>query len=485
MTDEKTNIDSNPGETKPGNFRIYIVCLIAALAGLVFGIDIGVIAQAKDFITEDLNVSDTVMGWIVGSMMGGAACGTLISGFLTRSLGRKYTLIVSGLLFVLSCLGCALAWNGIVLVIARLAVGFSIGIASFTAPLYLSEVAPKSIRGTMISTYQLMITIGILASFTINMFIRQSTFTGAEGQNAADFLIPNVSMGWRAMFFATVVPSLLFLAGVFFLPKSPRWLISKGRKQEALEVLRRIRGSEAEAQSESREIIETVSKNGSSGGLALFRSNPNFRKTVFLGITLQFLQQFCGINIVMYFGPELFIASGFSSEFASGIGTVAIGLTNVLATFIAIAFVDRLGRRRILQVGYTLMTISILALACFMHLGYSIAAIASVLIFIVAFAFSAGPVIWVLCAEIQPLAGRDFGITCSTGANWLSNMAVSASFLPLMNAIGTPLTMLMFALFSAAGILIISHFTPETKGVSLERLESNLMNGVRLRDIGR
>ena len=464
---------------------VFLVCFMAALAGLLFGIDIGVIAQAKDFIKKDLVVDDQVISWVVGSMMGGATFGALISGYLTRKLGRKYSLIISASCFVLGALGCALAWNGTSLIIARIIVGLSIGVASFTAPRYLSEVAPKSIRGTMITMYQLLITIGILASFVINTFIRNNTFIGAEGQIAENFLISDISLSWRSMLGVTVIPSVIFLIGVFFLPRSPRWLISVGRHEEALDVLKKIRGTEEEAEQESREIIDTVSGQAKSNGFAMFMQNKNFRKTVFLGITLQLLQQLCGINIIMYFGPELIKAAGYTSEFATNLGTIAIGLTNVLATFIAIAYIDKWGRKPILVAGYSIMSAAMLGVAVFMHYNYSMAAIISVLVFIVAFAFSAGPVVWVLCSEIQPLKGRDFGITCSTGANWLSNMAIAATFLPLMSVLGAGGTMLMYAACSVIAIFLILAFVPETKGVSLEHLENNLMKGVRLRDIGK
>lgn len=464
---------------------VFLVCFMAALAGLLFGIDIGVIAQAKDFIEKDLAVDEQVISWVVGAMMGGATFGALISGYLTRKLGRKNSLIISAICFVLGASGCALAWSGASLIVARIILGLSIGVASFTAPLYLSEVAPKNIRGTMITMYQLLITIGILASFLINTLIRNITFTGAEGQIAENFLIPDISLGWRSMLGVTVIPSVIFLAGIFFLPKSPRWLISVGRNEEALTVLKKIRKSEEEAVQESNEIISTVSSQDKSNGLAMFMQNRNFRKTVFLGITLQLLQQLCGINIIMYFGPELIKAAGYTSELHTNLGTIAIGLTNVLATFIAIAFVDKWGRKPILIAGYSIMAAAMLGVAGFMHFGYSLAAIISVLVFIVAFAFSAGPVVWVLCSEIQPLKGRDFGITCSTGANWLSNMMIAATFLPLMGVLGTDLTMLMYAGFSFIAIFLILAFVPETKGVSLEHLETNLMKGVRLRDIGK
>ena len=283
----------------------------------------------------------------------------------------------------------------------------------------------------------------------------------------------------------TVIPSLIFLAGVFFLPRSPRWLISVGKTEEAKNVLLKIRSSADEAASEAQEIINTVSAHTGNSGFAMFREKPNFRKTVFLGITLQLMQQLCGINIIMYFGPELIKAAGYTSEFAANVGTIAIGLTNVLATFIAIAYIDKWGRKPILIAGYSIMAAAMTGVAAFMHFNYSMAAIISVLVFIIAFAFSAGPVVWVLCSEIQPLKGRDFGITCSTGANWLSNMAIAATFLPLLSLLGADITMLLYAACSILAIFLIIMYVPETKGVSLEHLEKNLMDGVKLRDIGK
>ncbi len=476
-------METNQKTTNPK--IIIMVCITAALAGLVFGIDIGVIAQAKDFIKSDLLVDDTIISWVVGSMMGGATIGAIFSGILTKKIGRKNSLILSGICFVLGSMGCAMAWSGSSLIISRIVVGVSIGVASFTAPLYLSEVAPKSIRGTMISIYQLMITIGILSSFLINTLIRNYTFTGAEGQIADQFFFTNVSSAWRAMFYVCVIPSLVFLLGTMILPKSPRWLISVGRRDEAYSILKRIRSSEQEAQEEANEIQDTVNaKTSANSGVALFVNNKNFRRTVYLGITLQLMQQLCGINVIMYFGPELIKHAGYTSEFASNLGTIAIGLTNVLATFIAIAFIEKWGRKRILMIGYIIMAVALIGVASFMYLNLSMAAIISVLVFIIAFAFSAGPIVWVLCSEIQPLSGRDFGITCSTGTNWLSNMAIAATFLPLVGALGPSLTMLIYALCCIISIVIITLYVPETKGVSLEHLEQNLMKGVKLKDLG-
>jgi MFS transporter, SP family, galactose:H+ symporter len=477
-----SSVSSNSGAK-----TVFWVCFLAALAGLLFGIDIGVIAQAKEFIITDLKLSENEISWVVGSMMGGAAIGAIGAGFLTRRLGRKISLILGALLFLIGAMGCALSWDATSLICFRITLGVAIGIASFTAPLYLSEVAPQSIRGTMISMYQLMITIGILVAFLSNAAIRGSTYIeGVEGV-ATDYLF-TVSTSWRWMLGVTAIPATIFLLGVFTLPRSPRWLVSVGRSEQAFEVLKHIRGSEEDAQKEVNEIIDTVN-NKQSGGFNFFLNNKNFRRTVILGVVLQIAQQLTGMNVIMYYGPELIKSAGFVSASAQDWGTVMFGLTNVLATFIAIYLVDKWGRKPILILGFIIMAISLGAVALLMSMTptgiLSYLAIAFVLLFIICFAFSAGPLIWVLCSEIQPLSGRDFGITCSTGTNWIANMIVGASFLTLLNHFGASGTMLMYAGFCVVSIFVTMFFVPETKGVSLEHLEKNLMNGAKLKDLGK
>src|SRR5574344_1461420 len=324
-----SSVSSNSGAK-----TVFWVCFLAALAGLLFGIDIGVIAQAKEFIITDLKLSENEISWVVGSMMGGAAIGAIGAGFLTRRLGRKISLILGALLFLIGAMG----------------------IASFTAPLYLSEVAPQSIRGTMISMYQLMITIGILVAFLSNAAIRGSTYIeGVEGV-ATDYLF-TVSTSWRWMLGVTAIPATIFLLGVFTLPRSPRWLVSVGRSEQAFEVLKHIRGSEEDAQKEVNEIIDTVN-NKQSGGFNFFLNNKNFRRTVILGVVLQIAQQLTGMNVIMYYGPELIKSAGFVSASAQDWGTVMFGLTNVLATFITIYLVDKCGRKPILILGFIILAIS-------------------------------------------------------------------------------------------------------------------------------
>jgi len=441
---------------------------VAALAGLMFGLDIGVISGALTFIRKDFGASDSAQEWIVSSMMFGAALGALAAGYLSASFGRKRSLVLSAVLFVASSLFCAFAWSIPALIGARVILGLAIGIAAFTAPLYISEVADEAHRGSMISTYQLMITIGILVAFISDALL---AYSGA----------------WRWMLGIVAVPGLMFLGAVFLLPDSPRWLKMKGRDAEALQVLTDLRHNEHAAQREADDIAEQLTQ--TQHGWSLFTGNANFRRSVLLGVLLQVMQQLTGMNVVMYYAPRIFQLAGFGQH-AQSWGTAVVGVVNVLATFIAIGLVDRWGRRPMLVTGFLVMTLGMGILGTLIFAGIDseiqrLLAIAVLLCFITGFAFSAGPLIWVLCSEVQPLKGRDFGIACSTFTNWAANFVVGVTFLTLLNTIGNAETFWLYAAFNALFILVTLWLVPETKGVSLEAIERRLMAGQKLRNIGR
>jgi SP family galactose:H+ symporter-like MFS transporter len=271
------------------------------------------------------------------------------------------------------------------------------------------------------------------------------------------------------------------------LPESPRWLIMSNRKDEALAVLRRLRNSAQVVEREAADIEEQLRT--PQHGWRLFLENRNFRRSVGLGVMLQLVQQFTGMNVVMYYAPRIFEGMGYDTVSQMWF-TAAVGLTNVLATFIAIALVDRWGRKPILYVGFSVMAIGLGAVGSMMHLGIAshgeqMFSVAMLLLFIVGFAMSAGPLIWVLCSEIQPLKGRDFGIGCSTVTNWVANMIVGATFLTLLNGIGNAATFGLYAALNVTFLVFTWLLVPETKGVTLEQVERNLMGGARLRDIGK
>ena len=442
-------------------------CILAALAGLMFGLDIGVISGATQFIQNEFQVSDHVIEWIVSAMMLGAAVGALGASWMSAMLGRKRSLILGAVLFIIGSLLCGGAWSAQALIAARFVLGLAIGIATFTAPLYLAEVAPERIRGAMISLYQLMITIGILVAFLSDTAL---SYTG----------------NWRWMLGIIAIPGALFLLGLFLLPDSPRWLMMRGRTQQAQDVLRRLRGQEDLVAREMADIAEQLSM--PQRGWHLFKENANFRRSVGLGVLMQLMQQFTGMNVVMYYAPRIFQNMGYDTH-AQLWFTAIVGLTNVLATFIAIGLVDKLGRKPILYTGFAVMAIGLGVVGAMMHLGIATHAqqlftVTMLLIFIVGFAMSAGPLIWTLCSEVQPLKGRDFGIGCSTFTNWIANMIVGATFLSLLNGVGNAATFWLYAALNLFFIVLTFLLIPETKGVTLEQIERNLMAGMPLRKIG-
>jgi SP family galactose:H+ symporter-like MFS transporter len=456
---------------------IYFIAFTAALAGLLFGLDIGVISGALPFVKNAFKLSVEAEGTVVSALLWGAVIGTLISGMLSSKLGRRKTILVSAVIFVIGSILCSISPSEHLLIGARLFLGIAVGVASFTAPLYLSEISPQRVRGSLISMYQLMITIGIVLAFLSNTWLASyATFGGVTGGH------------WRIMLGVIAVPAAIMFLGVLFLPESPRWLFLNGFRDRGIAVFKGMHLSEAEIAAEVKEIEENLKVK--QNGFEMFKTNPNFRRAIGLGIGLQIIQQLTGINVVMYFAPTIFRIAGFETTEQQMWGTVIVGLTNVLATFIAIAFVDKLGRKPIMYAGFVTMGAALIAVGALFNagieahpeLGYF--AIFALLIFIIGFAMSAGPIIWVLCSEIYPLSGRDLGVTFSTATNWIANAIVGMTFLLLLAGLGNGNTFLLYGALNALFMLFFVLFVPETKGVSLEKIEANLLSGLPLRQIG-
>lgn len=449
-------------------FKIVVIGVLAALAGLMSGLDIGVVAGALDFFAKQYNASTFAQEWVVSSMMAGAAVGALAAGWMAHTLGRKRSLIAGASIFVIGSIGCALSWSIPSMITFRVVMGLAVGISAFTAPLYLSEIASEATRGAMVSTYQLMVTVGIFLAFLSNTYF-------------------SYSGDWRWMFGVAAIPAGLFLIGVLFLPYSPRWLIMQGRHKEAREVLLSLREDPLEAAKEIKAIREQLEVK--QHGFELLKTNSNFRRSIALGIMLQAMQQLAGINIIMYYAPKILSNAGFDATSQMWC-TAIIGLVNMLATFIAVGLVDKWGRKPILYIGFSVMAIGMGALATLLGTDMSgetskFIAIFLLMLFCTGFAMSAGPLMWVLCSEIQPMQGRNLGISLSTLTNWITNMVVGASFLTLMNAFGTAGTFWLFAGLNAFFIVLTFAFVPETKGMSLEVIEKRLMSGEKLRKLGR
>ncbi len=284
---------SDPTHT---NRQTILVCFLAALAGLLFGLDMGVIAGALPFIANEFGLSSHHQEIVVSIMMLGAALGALCSGPMSSRLGRKKSLLLGAVLFVIGSLGCAVAHSMEILSVSRFILGLAVGVASFTAPLYLSEIAPERIRGSMISLYQLMITIGILAAFVSDTAL-------SEGGH------------WRWMLGVITFPAIILFVGVLTLPESPRWLAMKDKHELAGKVLKLLRNSDKEAQDELNQIRESVKMK--QRGLQLFRHNANFRRSTYLGVLLQFMQQFTGMTVIMYYAPKIFEIAGDANRSSS------------------------------------------------------------------------------------------------------------------------------------------------------------------------
>jgi MFS transporter, SP family, galactose:H+ symporter len=444
------------------------VCIIAALAGLLFGLDIAYVNGALEFIIRDFNLTEAQAGSVAGYLLAGAAVGALFSGWLSHKFGRKKILVLAALIFTFITIFGAMANDFTMFLWARFIVGLAVGIASFVAPLYLSEVAPYHIRGGLIAMYQLMITVGIFLMFISNTAL---SYTGS----------------WRIMMLVLVIPSAIMLIGALTLPESPRWKVLMGKITDAENILNKIRNNKDEVKFELDEIKTAVA--GHTGSFALL-SKGYFLKVVLLGILLQALQQFCGMNAFMYYSGQIFASAGFANP---ALSTVTVGLVNVLTTLLAIKYVDKLGRKPILYFGMTILVIACAIVGYVFKLQtdgtvldttmqYTL--LAACLFFIFGFAISLGPIIWILCAEIFPLEGRDLGITITTMTNWICNTVIGAYTLTWFTQLGVGNTFWIFGTVSLAGFALIKFFTPETKDVPLEELEFNLKSGTNLAQIG-
>lgn len=448
-------------------FWLYVVAIVASLGGLLSGFDTGVISGALLFINQTWDLSDYTQGFLVSSVLIGAVIGAGTNGILADMFGRKKIIIATAIIFIVGSILCALAPNIYVLILSRILVGLAVGIVNFIVPLYLSEVAPKQMRGTLVSLYQWAITAGILFSYVINGAFASAVYN------------------WRWMLFAGVVPGIVLLVGMSFLGDTPRWLVSKNRDEEAKKIYRKIEPNE-NADVAVEEIKETLKTEGGSDKKIRFKKWMIMPFVV--GIGIMFAQICTGINTIIYYAPTIFKIAGFDSNANAIYATAGIGLINFLMTIIAIFFTDKLGRKPLLYVGLTGVMLSLLGLGCAFHfasvLGASLkwVAVGSLAFYIICFAFSLGPVGWIIVSEVFPLKIRGLAMSLCTVANFAFNFFVVGSFPVLINRVGGAYTFWMFAFVSLLCIIFVYFFVPETKGISLEQIESNWIKGVKPRD---
>jgi sugar porter (SP) family MFS transporter len=449
---------NNFSHSKGGIF-VYVAAFFSALGGMLFGYDTGVISSAILFIKKEFGLKSGLQEITVSAVLVGAVVGAAIGGKLADKFGRRKTIITAAIIFAAGAIGTAVAPGVITLIIGRVIVGVAIGAASFTAPMYISEVSPVRIRGELVSLNQLAVTVGIVLSYLVGYAL-------AKAGN------------WRMMMGLAAIPATALGVGMFFMPSSPRWLISHNFTNKARLVLERIRGTDNVAK-EVEDIRKSVGQQSSSWKELL---TPMIRPALIVGIGLAVFQQITGINTVIYYAPTIFESAGFKSASAAILATLGVGIVNVLMTIVAMQLVDRLGRRPLLLIGVGGMVASLVFLGIAFRLkdasgilGWLSAG--SLMFYVGAFAIGMGPVFWLLIAEIYPLNVRGLAMSVATVFNWGANLIVGVTFLSLINMLGRSGTFWLFALMGLVSWFFIWFLVPETKGRSLEEIEEHWRAG--------
>ncbi len=457
---------------KPGKgstFYVTLVCLVAALGGLLFGYDTGVINGSLKFVQLKFELTAAMKGFAASSALLACIFGAAFAGALSDRLGRKKVLIISAVLFLVSALGTALPRNLAEFIIFRIVGGLGVGAASMTSPMYIAEITPARIRGRMVSVNQFAIIFGMLVVYFVNYFI-----AGRADQ------VWNTETGWRWMFGSEALPALLLLILMFTVPETPRWLAKQNRKDKALGILTRVGGIEF-AKKEMISIEQTIAQESGSIG-QLFR--PGMRVALVIGIALAVLQQVTGINVFLYFGSEIFEKLGGKTIDTALLQQVLVGAVNLFFTIIAICIVDKLGRKPLMIIGSTGMGISLFALGL---AGYyrtmGLWLLIFVLGYIACFALSVGPVTWVILSEIFPTKIRGRAMAIATVCLWSANTVVSQTF-PMMDECefliekfnhGFPF--FVYGTLCIVSMLFVWRVVPETKGKSLEEIEKFWLSG--------
>lgn len=441
-----------------GNRRfVYVVASIAALGGLLFGYDTGIISGALLFIAKDFQLNPFLEGFIVSSLLLGAVIGAGVSGALSDRLGRRTIILVAAIIFAIGAIGAGLAPNVGTLIFFRILLGLGVGSASALVPSYISESAPTDVRGSLSTLFQLAITIGILVAYLVNAAFASSG-------------------SWRWPVGLAMIPALVLFIGMYFLPETPRWLVSKGREAEARRVLRRTRSDE-EVDRELNEIRHVEEEEEEQAGYRELLA-PWVRPMLVVGIGLAVFQQFVGINTVIYYAPTIIKSTGLQ-DVASVLATVGIGVVNVLMTVVAILVIDRIGRKPLLLIGLVGMFISLGIIgSAFAVSGLSgiisWVTLIGLMLYIASFAVSFGPLLWVMLPEIFPLNARGSGTGISALSNWVANFIVAQAFLPLVGLIGRSAVFWILAGICIIAALFVYFVVPETRGRSLEQIEADL-----------
>lgn len=470
-------------------WMIYVIATIAAMGGLLFGFDTGVISGAIPFFQADFNIDDGQVEIVTSAGLIGAILGALCCGKLTDRTGRRKVILLAAIIFALGALWSGFAPDFSHLVTARLFLGIAIGISSFAVPLYIAEISPAKSRGMLVSMFQLMITVGILVSYLSDLYFADESSLSC----------------WRPMFYVGVIPALILFVGMLLVPPSPRWLMSIGKEEECLSVLRKVEHPDL-VESSFEQIRTEIRKDDSRQGSLKDLAQPWMRNALIITIGIMFFQQCVGINTVMYYSPKIFLMAGFDGAVSAIGASVGVGIINLLFTILSVYFVDRIGRRKLYFTGLSGITISLLALAASFlfttQLGEAGKWISFLFIFLYVgfFAMSIGPLGWLIVSEVFPQKMRSLGTSIGSLTVWFFNAIVSFTFFKILRIFSIPGTELvsgegsqenpagvfLFYAFIAILAIIWGYFyVPETKGISLEKIEAYWRKGGRPKDLGK
>lgn len=445
---------------------VLMTAVIAATGGLLFGFDTGVISGALPFLKQYWLLPDSSVELITTTVLIGAVLGAVVSGKLSDITGRKRMIIINAAIFTIGAFGCAYAPDITVLIIMRMVIGLAIGITSYVVPMYISEISPSRIRGALVTLNQLMITIGILLSYITDYFLSDDTRPES----------------WRWMFLVGFIPALVLLVGMLFLPETPRWLISKGRQEEGMRILEKIEDPDKIGQT-MKDLQADILLSGQQASAVREIFKPWLRAPLIITIGIFFFQQFSGVNTIIYYSPIIFKMAGIVSNTDSILPAIIIGTVNVLACFLSVLLLDRVGRRKLYKIGISGMIPSLALLgACFYfkdQLGSSLPyfAVTSIVCYIIFIAISLAPLGWLLISEIFPMNVRGIGMSIGSLAHWGFNAVIAFTFLKLVNTLGADITFWCYAIICLLGLVWGNYYIPETKGKSLEEIEQHWRSG--------
>ncbi len=452
---------------------LFLACLVAALGGLLFGFDTAVISGAIDPLESYFQLSSWMKGWIVSSALIGCLIGSAIAGTLSDRFGRKRILLLAAVLFTICAIGSAIPQAPWHLVAARLIGGAGIGIASMLSPMYIAEISPAKLRGSLISVYQLAITIGILMAYLSNYGLAEIAQQWADFYGFGIWRIVFVDQLWRGMLLAGLLPAGILFVLLLFVPESPRWLAKQGKTATAFEILTRVNGSTAAA-AELREIEAALSQESASIDQLFQRGR---RLPLLIGILLPFFSQISGVNVIVYYGPTVLKTAGWG-ENAALFWQILFGVVSAVSTLAAILMIDRLGRKPLLLFGIAGVGLMLTAAGVFMAVG-NISPAWLIVVFALDLAFfnlSYGPICWVIVSEIFPTSIRGRAMSISIFSLWTGCTLVAQTFPPLLELAGASWVFWVYAITTIPAFLFVLLLVPETKGQTLEEIEMRFVH---------